>query len=217
MFYPGVTDPGRSQTVELHSGEEMSGINLTLTPSRTVHVKGRVLTANAAAAKGAQVTLTPLGGSGGYSVEAGTDAAGSVEMAAVPSGSYMTFAQFAENEESGKPLTGRTTVQVGDSNVDGLDVVVFPGATVSGRVRVEGDRKAYLARIAVSLKASENSAAANFEGDGGHTAVQPDGTFILHDVPEGNYRVALTSLPDGYFVRPKRDADKTTLMGIHAH
>jgi hypothetical protein len=217
MFYPGVTDPGRSQTVELHSGEEVNGINLTLTPSRTVHVKGRVLTANAAPAKGAQVTLTPLGGSGGYSLEAGTDASGRFEMAAVPSGSYVGFAQFAENEESGKPLTGRTTVQVGDTSIDGVDVVVFPGATVSGRVRVEGDRKAYLARIAVSLRSSENSAAANFAGDGGRTAVQPDGTFILHDVPEGNYRVAVMSLPDGYYVRREGEAGETSVLVSHGH
>jgi hypothetical protein len=217
MFYPGITDPGRSQPVELHSGEEVNGINLTLTPSRTVHVKGRVLTANAAPAKGAQVTLTAIGGSGSYSVEAGTDATGRFEMAAVPSGSYVAVAQFAENEESGKPLTGRTTVQVGDAGIDGVDLIVFPGATVSGRIRVEGDRKAYLARIAVSLKALENSTAANIAGDGERTAVQPDGTFILHDVPEGNYRVAVTSLPDGYYLRREGEAVETSLMVSHGH
>jgi hypothetical protein len=217
MFYPGVTDPGRSQAVELHSGEELSGINLTLTPSRTVHVKGRVLIANGAPAKGAQVTLAPLVGSGGYSVGAEADASGRFEMGAVPSGSYAAVAQFAENAETGKPLTGRTTVQVGDASIDGVDVVVFPGATVSGRVRVEGDRKAYLARIAVSLRSLENSSASNFEGDGGRTAVQPDGTFILHDVPEGNYRVAVTSLPDGFYVRPEGEAGETSVMVSHGH
>jgi protocatechuate 3,4-dioxygenase beta subunit len=217
MFYPGVTDPGRSQAVELHSGEELSGINLALTPSRTVHVKGRVLTANAAPAKGAQVTLTPLAGSGGYSVEAEADVSGRFEMAAVPSGSYVAIAQLAENEESGKPLTGRATVQVGDASIDGVDVVVFPGATVSGRVRVEGDRKAYLARIAVSLRSSESSATANSAGDGGRTTVQPDGTFILHDVPDGNYRVVLTSLPDGYYARPEGEAGETSVPVSHGH
>jgi uncharacterized protein (DUF2141 family) len=217
MFYPGVTDPGRSQAVELHPGEEMSGINLTLTPSHTVHIKGRVLTANATPAKGAQVTLAPLAGSGGYSVEGESDASGRFEMGAVPSGSYTAVAQFTENAEIGKPLTGRTTVQVGDASIDGVDVVVFPGATVSGRVRVEGDRKANLARIAVSLRSSENSAAASLGSDGGRAVVAPDGTFVFHEVPEGSYRIILTSLPDGYYVRPEGETGETSVLVSHGH
>jgi 5-hydroxyisourate hydrolase-like protein (transthyretin family) len=217
MFFPGVTDPGRSQAVELHSGEEVNGIYLMLTPSRTVHVKGRVLTTNATPAKGAQVTLTSLAGNGSYSVEAGTDDSGRFEMAAVPSGSYVAVAQFSENADSDKPLTGRTPVQVGDTSVDGVDVVVFPGATVSGRVRVEGDRKVNLARIAVSLKSSENSRAANLGSDGGRAAVAPDGTFVLHDVSDGNYRIALTSLPDGYYVRPEGEGVEASVLVSHGH
>jgi protocatechuate 3,4-dioxygenase beta subunit len=216
MFYPGVTDPGRSQAIELHSGEELSGINLALAPTHTVHVKGRVLTANAAPAKGAQVTLAPLAGSGGYSVEAGTDASGRFEMAAVPSGSYVAVAQFGENEESGKALTGRTTVQVGDASIDGVDVVVFPGATVSGRVRVEGDRRVNLTRIAGSLRSSESSAP-GLGNDGGRAVVAADGTFVFHDVPEGNYRVVLSSLPDGYYVRPEGEAGEVSVLVSHGH
>jgi len=215
MFYPGVTDPGRTQAVELHPGEELNGINLTLTPSRAVHVQGRVLTANATPAKGAQVTLAQLVGSGGYSVAAEADASGRFEMAAVPSGSYVAVAQLTENMESGEPLKGRATVQVGDASIDGVDVVVFPGATVSGRVRVEGDRKVYLARIAVSLMSSENSAAASLGSDIGRTAVQPDGTFVFHDVPEGNYRIALTSLPEGYYVKSEGEAVEPSVLVSH--
>jgi len=217
VFYPGVTDPARSQAVELHAGEELSGMNFALTPSHTVHVKGRVLTASAAPAKGAHITLVPLVGSGGYSVEAGSDDTGRFEMAAVPSGSYVAIAQFGENAESDRALTGRTTVQVGDVTIDGLDVAVFPGATVSGRVRVEGDRKFNVARIAASLRSSENLAAASWGSDGAQTTVAPDGTFVFRDVREGNYRIALTSLPEGYYVRPEEETSEAGVLVSHGH
>jgi hypothetical protein len=217
MFYPGVTDPGQTQAVELHSGEELGGINLTLTPSRTVHVKGRVLMGNAALAKGAQVTLAQLVGSGGFSLDAEADAAGKFDMPAVPSGSYVVVAQFTDNAESGHPLTGRTTVQVADTPIDGVELVVFPGVTVSGHIRFEGDRKVDLTRIAASLKSSESSAAASLMGEVGSTAVRIDGTFIFHDVPEGNYRATLTSLPDGYYARPEAESGEADVLVSHGH
>jgi carboxypeptidase family protein len=214
MFYPGVTDPAQTQAVQLSAGGELDGINFTLSPSRAVHLKGRVLTANAAPAKGADVTLAQPFGSGGYSVGAEADANGRFEMPAVPTGSYVITAQLTDNSESSRPLVGRTTVQVSEASVDGVDVTVFPGTTVSGHIRVEGDRKINLTRVSATLRSSDSSADYGFGV--GSTAVQADGTFVFHDVTEGNYRVVLASLPDGYYVRASGEDDGGVLVS-HGH
>jgi uncharacterized protein (DUF2141 family) len=217
MFYPGVNDPGQAQAVDLHAGDELSGINFNLSPSRTVHVKGRVVTANAAPAKSAEVTLAQAVGSGGYSVEASTDAAGKFDIAAVPAGSYIASAELSENPDSSKPLMGHSAVQVGDANIDSVEVVVYPGATVSIHLRIDGDRKVTLGRISASLKSLENSAGQNFAEDMRPAQVQADGTFVFHDVPEGTYRVVLTSLPDGYYVRSAEDGAEASVLVSHGH
>jgi hypothetical protein len=214
MFYPGVNDPGQAQAVDLHGGDELSGINFNLSPSHTVHVKGRVVTANAAPAKGAEVTLAQAVGSGGYSVEASTDAAGKFDIAAVPAGAYIASAELSENPDSSKPLMGRTTVQVGDANVDSVEVAVYPGATVSVHVRIDGDRKVTLGRTSASLKSLENGTQNSEEF---RAQMQADGTFVFHDVSEGTYRVVLTSLPDGYYVRAAEDGAEASVLVSHGH
>ena len=216
VFYPGVTDPTQAQAVQLQAGDEAGGINFNLTPSRTVHVRGRVLTANSMPAKDAEVTLAQAVGSGGYSVDASTDAAGRFDIPAVAAGSYVATAQFTENSESGKALLGHTSLQVGDANIDSIEVVVYPGAAVSGHVRIEGDRKVNLNRVSLSLKSSENSAAVS-AGYMERTVVQADGSFTFHDVPEGSYRIVLMSLPDGYYAKAAEDGSESSVLVSHGH
>jgi guanyl-specific ribonuclease Sa len=196
MFYPSVVDPVQAQSVELHPGEELNGINFTLGPSHTVHVRGRVLTSNAAPAKGAQVTLSQAGNSS-YSLDAESDATGKFDIPAVPAGSYVVAAELQEGSESTHPLIGRTTVQVGDTNFDAGDIAVFPAATVSGRVVAEGDRKPNLKGTSASLVPIGSSSYAN----SARAVIQPDGSFTFHDVTEGNYHFVLPSTPAGYYVQ----------------
>jgi protocatechuate 3,4-dioxygenase beta subunit len=196
-FYPGVADPSQIQPVALSAGEELNGVNLGLTPSKAVHVKGKVVTESGAPAKGAQLTLSQFGGNGSV-IEGEADAAGKFDMAAVPPGSYVLTAQLQENADTGRSLTGRANISVGDTSLEAGDVVVFSGATVSGRVRVDGDHKVNLARSMASLKPLASSDGGDYVGS---TQVQSDGSFVFHDVPEGSYRTQISSLPDGYYLR----------------
>jgi len=66
IFYPGVSDLSRTQPIELHPGDEISGIDLAFGAVRSVRVNGRVLNASSLAVKDAQVTL--VGGSGTMSM-----------------------------------------------------------------------------------------------------------------------------------------------------
>ena len=212
IFYPGVADPAQSQAIELHPGEELSGINLSLSAQRAVHVKGRVLTSNGVPAKGSDVALTQFAGDG-YSLDVETDSAGRFDLAAVPPGSYSIVSQSSDNSMSGHLQMGHASISVGDTPVDVPDLVLFPGATITGHLRVEGDRKVALPRTIASLKPLSNDASAGVDS----AAVQPDGSFTFHDVPEGEYGLTLSALPDGYYVKTTRDTPAAAILVSHGH
>jgi hypothetical protein len=211
MFYPGVYDPAQGQTLELRPGEELGSINLSLSPLRTLHIKGRALTSAGIPAKGAQVSLLQFANSG-YAAEAEAGADGRFDLAAVPPGNYVLLAQSQENDAA-RVQMGRANVAVGDASVDIPDVVVFPGATVSGHVRIEGDRKVALTRSSASLSPTTISDSTSSVSS---VTVQADGSFTFRDVPEGEYRVGLSPLPDGYYIRGGRDAGANVVVN-HGH
>ncbi len=211
-FYPGVLDAAQSQAVELHPGDEVGGINFSLSAFRAVHVRGRVLASNGLPAKSADVTLSQLTGNG-FTAEADTDPTGKFDLRGVPPGAYQVVAQSSDNSESAHLLMGRATVTVGETNLDAPDIVVFPGATVSGHVRVEGDKKLTLPHTFASLKPISPSDSAGVET----ASVQPDGSFTFHDVPEGEYGLSLSPLPDGYYVKSGRDTATPGIVVSHGH
>lgn len=209
VFYPGVIDPAQSQPVDLRPGDEMSGISLTLNLQRAVHVKGRVLMSNGRPAKSAEISLSQLPATG-YTIEAEADTAGKFDIAAVPSGSYLLEAQLSQDMDSGSTLMGRAQISVAETNVDAPDIVVFPGATVSGHIRVDSDRKVSLGRIRVTLRPASGSVG----GDMGGTMAQADGYFEFLDIHDGTYRVQLSSPPDGYY---RKSADGADVVVSHGH
>lgn len=212
MFYPGVVDPAQTQPVELHPGDEVGGVNFSLAAFRAVHVKGRVLASNGLPAKAADVTLSQLTGNG-FTAEADTDPTGKFDLRGVPPGTYQLVAQSSDSSESAHLLMGRAAVSVGEASLDVPDIVVFPGATVSGHVRVDGDKKLTLPHTVASLKPTSPSDSAGIET----ASVEPDGSFTFHDVPEGEYGLTLSPLPDGYYVKSGRDVSSPGVVVSHGH
>ncbi len=211
-FYPGVLDASQTEPVELHPGDEVGGINFSLAAFRAVHVRGRVLASNGLPAKSADVTLSQLTGNG-FTAEADTDPTGKFDLRGVPPGTYQLVAQSSDSSESAHLLMGRANVSVGETNLDAPDIVVFPGATVSGHVRVDGDKKLTLPHTFAALKPMSPSESAGVET----ASVQPDGSFTFHDVPEGEYGLTLSPLPDGYYVKSGGDTATPGLVVSHGH
>jgi protocatechuate 3,4-dioxygenase beta subunit len=213
VFYPGVTDPAQTQPLDLRPGDELSAINLTLNLQHAVHVKGRILNSNGRPAKGAEVSLSQLPASG-YTIEAEADAAGKFDIAAVPPGSYLLESQVSQDSDpTGRTFIGRATVSVAEANVDVPDLTAYPGATVSGHVRADSDRKISFGRTRITLKPASSSDG----GDVAGTIVQPDGSFEFSDVAEGNYRIELSSAPDGFYRKGSEDGSDAGIVVSHGH
>jgi protocatechuate 3,4-dioxygenase beta subunit len=208
VFYPGVSDPSRTQAIELHPGDELTGIDLNFVSLRSVRVSGRVLNSSSLPAKGVQVSL--IGGSGGMAFpvgQASTDAKGAFEIRGVPPGSYTLIAEQFGNADSDKVMRGRTPVEVGEVNLSDVEVVTGPGTSVSGHIRIEGKTNPDLTKLNVALDPQDDLSSMGFAPDVSNIHVGPDGTFTFHDVPEGTYRINVIPLPSGYYLKPSGEGD----------
>jgi protocatechuate 3,4-dioxygenase beta subunit len=208
IFYPGVSDLSRTQPFELHPGDEITGIDLNFVLLHSVRIGGRVLNASSVPTKGAQVTLVGGLGSMTFTVgQASTDAKGAFEIRGVAPGSYMLIAEQFGNADAEKVARGRTSIEVGDTNIGDTEVVIGPGASVSGHVRIEGKANPDLTKLTVTLDAQDDLSSLGFAPDVSNVPVHADGTFTFHDVPEGTYHIKVLPLPDGYYLKPSGEGD----------
>ncbi len=208
VFYPGVTDLSRTQAIELHAGDEITGLDINFVSFRSVRVSGRVSSAGSLPAKEVQVSL--VGGSGGMTFSVGqatTDAKGNFEIRGVPPGSYTLVAEQYGSTDPEKVMRGRSSVDVGETNLNDVEVGVGPGASVSGHVRVEGKAVPDLTKLTVALDAQDDLSSLGFSPEVSNVPLRPDGTFNFRDVPEGSYRIKVLPLPVGYYLKPGGEGD----------
>ncbi len=141
-FYPGTSDASRASAIEVRAGDEVPGVDFTLLPTRTVRVSGRVfnsITGNHS--RGVTVYLLPRDRKGRpfsfrkyTSVE---DREGRFEIKGVRPGSYILTATYSDFEGEGY-YEARTAIEVGESDVEGVTLVIEQGFELQGRIRVEG-------------------------------------------------------------------------------
>ena len=214
IYYPAANDQSHSVALVLRAGEDLAGIDINLAPVHTVHIQGRVINAHTSLpSKQAEVTLLSDQGETIFSPSQNFSAGGQAnfEFQSVPPGSYVLVAQQPSNPQEPKTMWGRTSVEVKDTNLEHVEIVVGPGVDVTGRVRVEGDatidHSKDLINMTGNLDAMEASSLASLTPDIDNASVKPDGTFIFREVPEGSYRVNFFPIPAGYYLRSSGSAD----------
>jgi hypothetical protein len=214
IYYPAASDSSHSVALVLRAGEDLAGIDMNLAPVHTVHIHGRVINAHTLLpSKEAEVTLLSDQGetifSPGTNFSAGGQA--SFEFQGVPPGSYVLVAQQPSSPQDPKTMWGRTSIEVKDTNLDHVEIVVGPGVDVSGRIRVEGDttidHSKDLTPMTGNLDPMEASSLASLTPDIDNAQAKPDGTFIFREVPEGTYRINFSPVPAGYYLKSSGAAD----------
>jgi hypothetical protein len=214
VYYPAASDQARSVALALRAGEDLAGIDMSLVPVHTVTIRGRVINARTSLpSKEAEVTL--LGDQGetvfspGENFSKGGQA--NFEFRGVPPGSYVMVAQQPSNPQEQKTMWGHTSIEVKDTDLEHLDVVVGAGVDVSGRIRVDGDASTdlikELSNMTCNLDPLEASSLASLTPDIDNATVKPDGTFLFREVPEGTYRINFYPMPAGYYLRSSGASD----------
>lgn len=204
-YYPGVTDPAAATPVDVAPGVQIRNIDVSLAKRRTVHIAGRVN----APARASLLMLAPRSLTGALSLRmVRVDAKGEFDARGVAPGSYALSGSVQQN---GKTYSSTLPVEVGQSDIEGLVFTIGPGVAVAGRVRVEGETKVDLSKIRVRLQPREMGLGSLMGAigsvlAGGGIGGEPgklgdDLSFRLDDVSADLYDVAVTGLPDGFFVK----------------
>lgn len=174
-FYPGATDPGQALRVELHPGQELSGIDIPLQRTTMVKVSGRVIGHDGAPMPHANITLLSAQSRLVTGFGAPADDGGNFTLRNVRSGSYILVA-VSGNSSLSVPL------EVGSTDIAGFAAIASPTVSLHGTVAVEDAAHAFnLAGVSVQLRFADTGAPA--------ASVRPaaDGSFNLEHLPPGRY------------------------------
>jgi hypothetical protein len=197
VYYPGSPDLAKALSIAVKSGEEISSMDMMLEPTTVYTIRGRVNNLVARRSSSGVILILESRPNGqAWSIpnrQALVDKPdGTFEIHGVLPGSYTLMAYWAADD--GKRYQMRQQVDVGNLDVDGVQLTLAPGMTVSGQVvwdpKPSMDRDALM----VSVMAADSS-----NSFGSQTRVGPNGAFALKDLSDGLYRLATSGQsPDCY-------------------
>jgi 5-hydroxyisourate hydrolase-like protein (transthyretin family) len=198
-YYPGTIDPSAAAQIEVAAGSQVRGLDMTLSKARTVHVKGKV-TQGLSGRQNIQVMLTPRNPNGFIGPMRGTpiDAAGNFDIRNVTPGSYILTATMNDGASFRQ---GRLAVDVGGTNLDGLNVMLSAGFSVKGQVRSDHDGSPVdYSSVRFMLQPKET----NIFGGASQGKPEPDGSFEMKGVSADRFNLVWFNLPPGAYVKSAR-------------
>jgi hypothetical protein len=213
LFYPGVTELEKATRIAVQPGDEAGPIDFTLTRREVGNVSSASLRrirvqlideTTGAASTRATAVVEEQNSKGGYN-EGGAyqSSNGQIQTRILAPGTYRITATAPEG--AGNPGSrGSTIVTLGDSDVDVvLTLASLP--KIDGRLQAEGVLSASNMRnlrIALSPAPPDQSSIRQPFAEGG--SLKADGTFTLSGATAGVYRVKISGLPAGFFVKHAR-------------
>jgi hypothetical protein len=221
-FYPSVPSVGEAQLVRLKTGQQVSGIDVSLIAGELVNISGTAVNSQGLPIGGETVAVNQvvLGDNFASYTTAGsakTAADGSFVVRDVPPGSYTLSVQTGP--ATGPPEVAQVSVTAMD-NVESVQLMTFPGSTVSGRVVLDANStlpsRFQLTDLRVSPRPVDDVARMNISGfmvKGG--AISDDGSFTVDSV-SSRIRLTVTPLPPGWAVkRVDYNGEDITTSGAH--
>lgn len=199
LYYPNTTNPEAASQIEVAAGAQIHGIDMTLVRIHTVRIKGHA-SVGGTARRNIDLMLAPR--DSGFSVfrpmlGRSVDPKGNFEIRGVAPGSYYLTATYFEDNQR---YSARMPVDVGNSNIEGLEINFRPPAEMSGRVVVEDNGDLKGAGLGVNLLPRMNQPMMG--GAGGQ--VKDDLTFKLNNLGPDPYDVMVYGLPEGFYLKSVR-------------
>ena len=207
-YYPGVYESDQAIPIDVTPGSEILGIDIKMRPARTVRIAGTVFNrVTGRPARQAMVMLIPRGSSRfTFSNSKRTfmrDADGKFEIQGVTPGEYTLVARFFDPSER---LGGRRSLTVGDRDLDDIRLVVRPGISLPGEIRVEGDAEVDFPELQVFLRPREVTMMG-----GGSGNVKQEGDFVLENVFQDVYDVSVSGAPEDFYLKAAQLGDEEAL------
>ncbi len=209
IYFPNTFDPVTASPINLPAGVTYTGVDLSVSPVRTLRIRGIVMNAaTGQPAPAASVVLIPrrTGAMGiGMNRARAQISQGRFELRGVVPGSYDVVATLTDRTNR---MTGRVAVDVGGADVDNVTLVLSPGFPVSGRLAIEGkppsSNDPELSRIRVNIRSDSGPQGPFGGGPLPSAEVQPNGTFVVSQVTPGDYRLTISGMPARSYVKMAR-------------
>jgi hypothetical protein len=210
VYYPGTTDAQSAAPINLSSGVVFSGVDLTVASTRTLRVTGQVIHGvTGQPVRNANIVLVPgragfrggIRNAGNFRVRNINDQ-GAFEISGVVPGSYNLIGII--NDRNNR-MSARVALEIGNSDVHNVSLIISPGFALTGRIAVEGQQGGTgnqdLPRMRVMVRPDSP---AQIAGAPPAAPVQADGTFTLQQVGRDDYRLTVTGMPRNGYVKAAR-------------
>jgi hypothetical protein len=180
-YFPGAADASNAAPFDIKPGQQLTGVAITLRKARLATLRGRVIAPpEVRVSVGLMITSDRGTSSTSNSID---DKDHKFELAGLSPGPYVVTAQYALN---GQNFNALLPVEVGTSDIGGLELRPSPPLEVPGTVRIEG---------ASTQKLSLLRAVAYTPGRSVLESVKDDGTFLLRGLMPNVYRVGINPVP----------------------
>jgi hypothetical protein len=184
-------------------------MDIRLRRTRTVRVRGRV-TNVPANSPGRAVIFLAQRDSGPYMFDRnmvpvrGGD--GKFEVRGVTPGAYHLIAQSFDGQDR---QFARVPVDVGTSDVEGIELTLMPSQEVTGTIRVEGEGQVNLASIRLFLEPKQMMPMMG----GGMSVTKEDGSFVIRSIVPDTYRIRAMASLNPVYVKSVRLGDQDAIDG----
>jgi hypothetical protein len=186
-YYPGAQEPTGAAALDLTPGQQLTNIVMTLRRGRFPTIRGRVIAPAGATVSAGIMHATDTGTS--TTTSSVEDKDGKFEIHGVAPGRLHVVGSYSLE---GHRYTALLPVQVGDADINGVELRPVPPMDVTGVVRIEGETATRVSELGVHL-----------QGPGriygmGSGAIAADGTLIIRAVEPNVYRVLPGRMADLY-------------------
>jgi hypothetical protein len=214
-FYPDVLDAKAARMVRLAGGDDLTGMTITMRSSPMFTIFGQIvssvppqarITARGNVAVAPNLTLVPrdknIATERNLRSAATVAADGTFQIQGVTPGSYDLYATLnnatfdAAAAAAGAPNAyfGRTAVDVGSQNVQGVTVAIVPGVELKAYATVDGSAAAASGIVRLVLQSDDSARRIPTYARGSQVLAGADGSFTIPHVNEGLYRVQVNPM-----------------------
>jgi hypothetical protein len=205
-YFPSVTSIDAATPIEVHSGQELDGIEIRVRSMQTFHVRGKLggTLPQGSDIENLQVSLIPEGSMDmWFGGPTRITKNGTFDIAGVGAGSYQ-LAVFSF--QHGPSALARVPVVVGSVDVSNVIVNLLPPGTLHGKLRVEGAPASGAAQwsatnISVNLMSARGGDAFWVQAQG---SAEADGSLTIENVSPGAYKLNVNNAPDGTYLKAIR-------------
>ena len=190
-FFPNTSDTLSASPVGVAAGADVRGIELRVRSVRVYSIRGKAVNANGESVHGIPLLLIHTGGPNRGSMSNTGTTGGVFEFHNVAPGTYAIQSLGSRTTDGGGApvLTANLPLTVGEGDIDGLQVMLIPGADISGTVKL--DDAPYSENLSIALQTSGSLGV-------DYNAQLKAGAFTLRNVLPSLYRVTIQNIPQGY-------------------